>query len=736
MNVARKTVSPPGRFVAGFIVLLNLVTLSGRDSSGEGRLPADLGVKAKRHIEALVKFAPRQAGSLNESRAAEYIAGQFMAIGVPAVIELFSFESFEPSRVDLKIGGENFAPAGLGMDPYARGLAYSGAFVFLDSSEPSSWPGAAAIEGKAVVTSEAGNSSLHFGIAARQPSFIIDLAPKDLERVLRLKAHTLSLSIKGELAKGTSRNVVGHLGARSPAPQIIVGAHLDAYRDNPGANDNASGVAALLELARYIKGLRVPEGVGLTFVAFGAEEIGLLGSRRYIDRHADELKHCRLALALDDLGGNGPVQVERSGGSTDAPKNPGVGVIPQAYQGRAWEGLRYPWRILPPPALFAILGNSYHPDWLTKGIDEAVKGLDFPVQFTGMQGSDQMSFAQAGIATSGVNAVSARGHTPGDRPETVNIEKVGQCVETAGRIIQEIWTRPADPMADVRFLASDELRGRLAGSPEGDVAARYIADRFRAAGVKPLSGAPDYFQEVVWQRKGDSKRAKNVVGLINGREASRAEEFVLLMAHYDHVGMQTVNGVEAIYGGARDNAMGVAALLAAAETLAADPPARSILLLATTAEEEGMFGSRFFVEHPLVPLSQIVFVLNNDGAGEYEPGLWCIGGLERTTAGPLAESAGRSFGLATEPYPEKYRHLYEKGDSIAFAERGIPALTVSPGFAVKDEDRIFKYIHQPADRVDADFDVAYLMKFSKAYAALARALADAAALPTWIKKGF
>jgi Zn-dependent M28 family amino/carboxypeptidase len=755
-NVRIPSMKTSVQHTVAFIALLALVPLSGWNGTVEGRLPADFGVKAKQHIGALVKIGPRQTGTLNEGRAAGYIAEQFKAMGVPAIIEPFNFESFELSLIDLRIGGENFTPAGLGMDPYTRGFTYSGTFLLLDPRAPSSWPAPAAIEGKTVVTSEAGDPSLHFRIAALKPQFIIDLALKEFDRARGPKDQELSLSIQGNVDNGTSRNVVAHLGSNLPAPQIVVGAHLDAFRDCPGANDNASGVAALLELARHMKGLEIPDGIGLTFIAFGAEEAGILGSRRYVERHADELRHCRLALVFDDLGGEGPVQVERNGGQAEAPKDPGVGVIPQAYQGRAWEGLRYPWRILPAPAVFDMLGTSYHPDWLTTSIDEAVKELDFQVQFTGIQGSDQLSFAQAGIATSGVGAVNGRGHTQDDRPETVNIEKVRQCAETAGRIIQKICrvsecvpeknSTPVDPIVYVRFLASDELRGRKAGSPEGDITARYIAECFRAAGAEALPGAPDYFQDVVWQRKGDSSgstsataeapiRARNVVGFIRGREASLDGEFVVLMAHYDHVGVRSLNGAEAIFNGARDNAMGVAALLAAAETLAAAPPARSILLLASTAEEEGMLGSRFFVEHPLVPLSQIAFVLNNDGAGVYEPGIWCIGGLEKTTAGPLAESAGRPFGLVTRPYPEKYRYLYAEGDSISFADQEIPSLTVSPGFAEGDEERILKYVHTPADRVDTDFDDAYLLKFCQAYAGLSRALADARTVPTWVKDG-
>jgi Zn-dependent M28 family amino/carboxypeptidase len=287
-------------------------------------------------------------------------------------------------------------------------------------------------------------------------------------------------------------------------------------------------------------------------------------------------------------------------------------------------------------------------------------------------------------------------------------------------------------MAHVRFLASIELRGREAGTPQADIAARYLAEQFRAAGLEALPGAPDYLQEVRWQPKGSGPlRSSNVVGFIRGRDPVRAREVIVLVAHYDGQGVLTRGGVDTILPGARDNAMGVAALLVAAEALAARPCARSVLLLASTAEEEGMVGSGWFVDHAPLPLSRIVFVLNNDGAGMYDAGLWCIGGLELTTAGPQAARAGRPFGLATRPYPESLRNLYEKGDAISFARKGIPALTISPGFRVTDIDRALSYNHKPADRVDAAFDEGYLVRFSQAYARLARELANGKRVPVW-----
>ncbi len=644
------------------LVALVAVSESGGPPAAR-RLPEEFAARARHHIEAICAIGPRPAGSPNEGRTAAYIADQFLALGIIPIIEPFPFETFEPDGVEVRIADRMFLPAGLGLDPYSEegSPSYSGEFFLLDPSAPAGWPSPAAVVGKAVVTSEAGLASLHFRIAAMRPACIIYATDRDFSLIGKLGTRTLSLSGRGRLIEGMSRNVIARLGAKPPAPQIVVGAHLDAYRDCPGANDNASGIAALLEIARHLKGLGVPQGIGLTFVAFGAEEAGILGSRRFVERHGEELKSCRLALVLDNLGGEGPVSIERDGGRRNPSGDPGKTPIPAVYRGRSWEGLRYRWKLIPTPALYAAIGTPYHPAWLIEAVDKTARGLGFAVQFTEMQGSDQMTFAQAGIATSGISAPNVRQHTPDDGPETVVIENVRRGAEAACGIIQNVWSlwrsgsRPEnpvqsldDPMAHVRFLASDELGGRRAGSREGEIAADYVRACLRAAGVAAFFSYPDYFQDVALPGSSPSPgKAPNVVGFIRGSDPERADEFVALVAHYDHLGRKSENGTEVVYPGARDNALGVAAVLSAAKELALNPPSRSILVLATTAEEEGMIGSRFFVEHPPIPLARIVSVLNNDGAGVTRPGLWCISGLESFAARPLAEAAGRDWGLTS-----------------------------------------------------------------------------------------
>lgn len=289
----------------------------------------------------------------------------------------------------------------------------------------------------------------------------------------------------------------------------------------------------------------------------------------------------------------------------------------------------------------------------------------------------------------------------------------------------------------LRFLASDELMGRKPGTYGADIAARYIAEQFRAAGLKTFSNALDYFQEahLISENKSDRERndgemksiiSKNVIGYIEGRNSKMKNEFVLLCAHYDHLGAGRLKGstdTDIIFNGARDNGMGTVALIYAAKAFAIKPTARSIAFIAFTGEEEGCLGSQYFVENPLLSLDKIVFVLNNDGGGFNDTSLIRIAGFERTSVKKIIIEAADKYKLSVLPYPNELQYLYELSDNMPFVRKGVPAVTVSPGFD-KVDDEILKYIHTVEDEADDTFNYSYLLKFTRAYISIARAIAD------------
>lgn len=225
--------------------------------------------------------------------------------------------------------------------------------------------------------------------------------------------------------------------------------------------------------------------------------------------------------------------------------------------------------------------------------------------------------------------------------------------------------------------------------------------------------------------------SNNVVGIIEGSDPKLKDEFLLLSAHYDHIGVKsTPNSTDSIYNGARDNAMGTTAVLCAARAFSEAPTKRSVILLACTGEEVGLLGSEYYAENPLVPLNKTIFNLNIDGAGYNDTSIVTVIGLERTSAEQDILEACKAFGLGAIQDPAPEQNLFDRSDNVSFARKGIPAPTFSPGFRAFD-DAINQFYHQAADQADENFDFAYLNRFVKAFIHAARRIADNPKSPEW-----
>ncbi len=226
----------------------------------------------------------------------------------------------------------------------------------------------------------------------------------------------------------------------------------------------------------------------------------------------------------------------------------------------------------------------------------------------------------------------------------------------------------------------------------------------------------------------------NVAGLIEGTDPVLKNEYVLLTAHFDHVGTGKNGGpnttdADSIFNGARDNGMGTVALLSAAKALMAQRPKRSVLVLAFTGEEVGLLGSRYYAEHPLVPLKQTIFDLNNDGAGYTDTTLVSVIGLERTGARAEIEAGAKAAGLTVFAEPAPEQGLFDRSDNVSLAAKGVPAPTFSPGFKTFDET-LFKNYHQVSDQAET-VDMGYLLRFCQAFSHTARLIANRTTRPQW-----
>lgn len=224
---------------------------------------------------------------------------------------------------------------------------------------------------------------------------------------------------------------------------------------------------------------------------------------------------------------------------------------------------------------------------------------------------------------------------------------------------------------------------------------------------------------------------KNVVAYIEGTDPEMKDEYVMLSAHYDHIGIGKPDAEgDSIYNGARDNAVGTVAIINAAKYFAENPAKRSILLCAWTAEEKGLLGSAYFADNPLVPLDKIVFNLNIDNGGYNDTTLITVIGLGRTSADGMIEEAVAEFGIKAVPDPSPEQGLYDRSDNVNFASKGIPSPTFSLGFTAFDEE-ITKYYHQASDEVD-NFDLDYAMLYWKAYLLAASHIANSEDRPQWV----
>ena len=237
--------------------------------------------------------------------------------------------------------------------------------------------------------------------------------------------------------------------------------------------------------------------------------------------------------------------------------------------------------------------------------------------------------------------------------------------------------------------------------------------------------------------------SENVAARLPGRDPRLASQAVLITAHWDHKGIGPVVRGDSIYNGAEDNASGVAAILGAAKSMTQLPrPARSILFVATTAEESGLLGSEAYVQHPLIPLAQTAAVLNLDvtnvrGATRDIGAL----GMDRSTLGPVFVAAARAESLKVESQPD-VRGSFFRSDHFPFARSGVPALSIKPGIDFvgrpkgwgEQQETLYNQerYHQPSDEYQRTFRYDGMAQQVRVTVRTARAIANDPAMPRWL----
>ncbi|HEX8502491.1 MAG TPA: M28 family peptidase [Pyrinomonadaceae bacterium] len=296
------------------------------------------------------------------------------------------------------------------------------------------------------------------------------------------------------------------------------------------------------------------------------------------------------------------------------------------------------------------------------------------------------------------------------------------------------------------FLSSDALEGRRTPSRGLDLAAEYIAAQFRRAGLEP-AGDEGYFQTVRLGDAATSRRAlsrltpeaveakvRNVAGILRGSDPALKDTYVVVSAHYDHIGVREgcdASKEDCVNNGANDDGSGTVGVIELASALSklTPRPRRSILFLTFFGEELGLVGSRYYGGHPLVPLQKTVAQVNMEQVGRTDDsegpqvGTLAVTGFDYSDVGAALLRAGEAEGVRVYRHPTKSDAYFSRSDNQPLADVGVPAHTAGVAFEFPD-------YHAAGDHWEkVDYD--NMTRVVRAVGRGALLLADSAQEPRW-----
>ncbi len=239
--------------------------------------------------------------------------------------------------------------------------------------------------------------------------------------------------------------------------------------------------------------------------------------------------------------------------------------------------------------------------------------------------------------------------------------------------------------------------------------------------------------------------SNNVLGVLPG--GSRADEYVVYMAHWDHFGRNEeleAEGQDGIFNGAFDNATGTAGLLEVAEAFASldEPPARSVLFLAVTAEEQGLLGSAYYATHPVYARAKTVAAINMDGLNTDGPmNDITVIGYGNSELDDYVDAAAAEQGRVVRSDPEPEKGFFYRSDHFTFAKQGIPALYTDAGIdhvehgegwtLLRRAEYTAERYHKPSDEFDPNWDLSGAVDDLRLLFSIGLRLANESTFPNW-----
>jgi hypothetical protein len=275
----------------------------------------------------------------------------------------------------------------------------------------------------------------------------------------------------------------------------------------------------------------------------------------------------------------------------------------------------------------------------------------------------------ANLVKEGVAAVVVVRRPAPDQPEDMDAPGLGfrhtwaSWMPSSGQRDPQVSRKASVPVVEV----TPDVASRILGTDVLALAARIDKS------VKPASGKPlESILRVAAAVEQRSVRCDNIVGVVRGGDPELAHEYVVVGAHYDHVGVD----VRAQVGyGADDNGSGTSAMIEIVEALALAQPRRSILACAFSGEEDGLLGAYELVRHPPVPSDSLVAMVNLDMVGRGKAGEVVVLGTEQNPGlAKVLKRARKLKSARVKVITGKAAHLWERSDQFAFHKAGVPSL--------------------------------------------------------------
>lgn len=291
---------------------------------------------------------------------------------------------------------------------------------------------------------------------------------------------------------------------------------------------------------------------------------------------------------------------------------------------------------------------------------------------------------------------------------------------------------PIPPMIMVKRKAAEKLFGK-SGVAFTDAMVNAEKEDFTPIDLKQQSTIVEKYQS----KDGSSS---NVVGYLEGSDSNLKAEAVLFSAHYDAYGVE--NGQ--VFNGAADNALGTSEMLAVAEAYSKMKvkPKRSMIFLAVTGEEYGLYGSKYWAENPTWELAKIAGNLNLDGIGTevYGPVKNMVGfGAEHSTLGGMLEDVAKAYGIKLMPDPQPEEKVFTRSDHYSFVQKGVPALMLMGAPEGTKEEIVARIkawekvnYHQPTDDVMDDWHWEGAKTVADMMGILGLRISNQAKAPEWL----